>query len=83
MDSSDVKILLDLVDRKIHRSTPTTAEYWRGYCQGIKEYFHHRMEESVCDHRHKMIDKDHGNPCEGSYARGYRDGLKGSMNWAC
>lgn len=82
MDGADFEILLDLLERKIHRSSPTTAEYWRGYCQGIKEYFHHKTEESAYGHHHLNTGKDHGRPHLESYARGYCDGLKGSMNWA-
>lgn len=82
MDGADFEILLDLLERKIHRSSPTTAEYWRGYCQGIKEYFHHKTEESAYGHHHLNTGKDHGRPNLESYARGYCDGLKGSMNWA-
>jgi len=80
MDSTDFKILLDLLDRRIHRSTPTTAGYWRGYCRGIKEYFHHTGEESARDHHHEFIDKDRVEPYFEAYARGYCDGLKGRMN---
>jgi hypothetical protein len=48
-DPTEFKYLLELVDRKVQRSIPATAQYWRGCCQGIKEYFHHIMEESARD----------------------------------
>lgn len=79
MDSTDFKILLDLVDRRIQRSTPTTAEYWRGYCRGIREYFHHIEEEFARD-LHEFVDKDRGEHFFEAYARGYCDGLNGRMS---
>ena len=79
MDSTDFKFLLELVERKIQRSMPTTAEYWRGYCRGIREHFHHIGEEFARDHDHEFIDKDRGEPYFEAYARGYCDGLKGRM----
>ncbi len=79
MDTTDFRFLLDMVDRRIERSAPTTAEYWRGYCQGIKEYFHQAAEESPRD-RCDAIDADQGEPYVEAYARGYCDGLKGKLS---
>lgn len=80
MDSTDFKILLHLVDRKIRRSKPTTAEHWRGYCRGIKEYLHHLTEEAAHDRHQEIIDQNRGEPCFEAYARGYCDGCNARMN---
>ncbi len=79
MDSKDFRFMLDLVDRRIERSTPTTAEYWRGYCQGLKEYFH-QAEDDSARYRFEAIDDDRREPYVEAYARGYCDGLKGKMS---
>ncbi len=79
MDSRDFKLLLDMVNRRIQRSAPMTAEYWRGYSQGIKEYYQQIGQEPADQGHHRIIDKDQSEPFFDAYARGYCDGLKGRM----
>ena len=82
MDDADLEILVDLADRKIQRSTPTAAEYWRGFCKGIKVYFQQSMDLSFPDGQLlvDIADREYGDPRLEAYARGYCDGCKGRMS---
>lgn len=82
MDGRDFEILLDLISRKIQRSTPTAAEYWRGFCKGIMVYFQPVVEVPVCDHSllPEIAGEGRANPYLEAYARGYCDGCKGRMS---
>lgn len=81
MDGTDFKILIDLIARKIERSTPVTAEYWRGYCQGIKTYFQQRLGVPAFAQL-KLLEiesKGQGGSYPEAYARGYWHGSNGEM----
>ncbi len=81
MDGTDFKVLIELIARKIEHSTPMTAEYWRGYCQGIKVYFQQSVglpALAACQVA-EVPDRGRDNPYPEAYARGYWNGCNGVM----
>ncbi len=81
MDSSDLEFLLDLIERKIRLSAPTTAAYWRGYCEGIKLYFRQGVEAAVRNLRAVPAGAGDGRADAflEAYARGFDDGCRGMI----
>ncbi len=82
MERGDFEILLDLIDRKIQRSRPTVAEYWRGFRRGVSEYFQPKPEAAPCDPSllREIARRNHADPYLEAYARGYCDGCQGLMS---
>lgn len=82
MDRMDLEVLLDLVNRKIQRSSPTAAGYWRGFWCGIHVYFQPMMEPAVCDHSllREIVFQGRNDPYLEAYARGYCDACQGRIS---
>jgi len=78
MDGTEFGNLLDWIGQMIEKSTPKEAEYWQGYCQGIKFYYR-GGRITVRDHYHlrKIADMASSDPYRVANLCGYRDGCDG------
>jgi len=75
-------VLFKYIDELIETSDPPRAEYYRGFRQGI--HFHLFGPSDQTNHEHSAIldspDWSLGDPYLDAYARGYRDGCKGTIS---
>jgi hypothetical protein len=79
MDVKEIERLTKLMEQMIHKRDPKEAEYWRGYCWGLRCYFHGISNGTNQDHFTLINLAVHGcgDPYVAAYACGYHDGFTG------
>jgi len=79
MDMNEIEQLTKLMEQMINKRDPKEAEYWRGYCYGLKYYFHGNSNGTNQDHFTLINLAVYGcdDPYVAAYACGYHDGFTG------
>ena len=79
MTSVEYEQLIKQAEQLISMCEPREADYWRGFCWGLKDYFYGKSDGTNQDHFTLINLAVNGcrDPYMAAYARGYHDAFTG------